>query len=183
MKCRYAFYRIHSISLPIPQALGLFTVFLPLITGISSRGANGLIQRAAKNGQERLTIPLIAVIVFQLVYETVIATLALTYILPPSSLNCGLTEKWQQLYVRRNENAVKNIQNAFECCGFRTVKDRAWPFTDQSTSPCAVTLGRTKSCAGDWRKAEQVTASLFLSVAIVVIAITVWAIILSEPLI
>jgi len=174
MKYRYAFSQIHSLSLPIPQALGIFTVVLPLITGISTRGANGLIKRAVGKEQEQLTIPLIGVIGFQLIYETIVATLSLTYILPPSFLDCALNEKWQQFYVVRNAKAIRDIQNAFECCGYRTVKDRAWPFTEHTASPCSSTLDRTKSCAGDWRKATQVTAGLFLLVAVVVFIVKVF---------
>lgn len=156
---------------------------LPFITGISIQGVNSLTKRLAKREQEQLTIPLIAVIGFQLVYETAVVTLALTYILPPNSLNCGLNEKWQQLFVSRDERAIRDIQDTFQCCGFRTVKDRAWPFTTGSASPCAATLGRTRSCAGEWRKAEQITAGLFLLVGLVVFVIKVWLGILSHILI
>ncbi|KAG9241487.1 tetraspanin Tsp3 [Calycina marina] len=169
----YAYSQIRYLSLPIPAALGLFTVILPLITGVSAQGANTIIKRAAKEEQYQLTIPLIAILGFQLIYETVVATLALTYILPPSSLNCGLGDGWQQMWVSRNEKAVKDIQNAFECCGLWTVKDRAWPFSRNAASTCAETFGRTRSCAGDWRKAEQMTAGLFLLVAAVVFCINV----------
>lgn len=155
------------------MSLGLFTVVLPLITGISVQGANTLIAQAVKKERYQLTIPLIAVMGFQLIYETVVATLALTYILPPSSLNCGLNERWQQIWLTENERAVKDIQDAFNCCGFTTVKDRAWPFSKRVASSCAETFGRTKSCAGPWRKAEQTTAGLFLLVAVVVFCIKV----------
>ncbi|KAH8590259.1 tetraspanin Tsp3 [Bisporella sp. PMI_857] len=173
----YAFSQIRNLSLPIPQALGLFTVVLPLITGISTQGAYGLIQRSSKNEQYQLTIPLLAVIGFQLVYETIVATLALTYILPPASLACGLNEKWQKLFSERNERAIKDIQDSFNCCGFRTVKDRAWPFIQGQPSPCALTFGRTNSCLGEWRKAEQTTAGLFVLVAVVVFVIKALSII------
>ena len=105
-----------------------------------------------------------------------VATLALTHILPPNSLDCGLNEKWQQLFAGKNERAIKDIQNAFECCGFRTVKDRAWPFPNTSASPCAAILRRTRSCAADWRRAEQTSAGLLLFVAIAVFVIKVLSI-------
>lgn len=122
----YAFSQIRALSLPIPQALALFTLVLPLITGISTRGAYGLIRRSSGSQQQyHLTIPLIAVIGFQLIYETVVSTLALTYIIPPSSLTCGLETRWQHLYANKDTRAIKVIQEAFNCCGFHNVKDRA----------------------------------------------------------
>ena len=152
---------------------GLLTVVLPLITGVSTYEVYGLINQSNRREQNQLTIPLIAIIGFQLIYETIIATLSLTYLIPPNSLHCGLNDKWQQLFVARDERSLKTIQDSFDCCGFKTPKDRAWPFREQKPSPCAEALGRTKSCLGEWKKAEQVNAGLFLLVALVVFIIKV----------
>ena len=159
------------MSLPIPQALALFTVVLPLITGISTQGAYGLIKRSSKNEEYQLTIPLVAIIGLQLIYETIVATLASTYILPPASLVCGLHTKWEQLYSNKDAEAIKAIQDAFQCCGFKTPKDHAWPF--ENPSSCGENFHRNQGCIGEWRKAEQVNAGLFVLVAVVVFAIKV----------
>ncbi|KAG0650076.1 hypothetical protein D0Z07_3227 [Hyphodiscus hymeniophilus] len=166
----YSYSQIRFLSLPISQALGLFTVILPLITGISTQGAYGLIQRSSKKDNYHLTIPLIVVIGFQLIYEIIVATLAMTYVLPPSSLACGLDQMWQFLYSNKNAKAIRAIQDAFECCGFKTVVDRAFPFSG-GRSECAAVFGRDKSCLGEWRKAEQTHAGLFVIVALVVFLI------------
>ncbi|QSZ30805.1 hypothetical protein DSL72_000363 [Monilinia vaccinii-corymbosi] len=124
----YSYSRIRSLSLPVSQALALFTVVLPLATGVSIQGAVGLIQRANKKEQNQLTLPLIAVIGFQLVYETVVATLALTYMIPPKSLQCGLDDTWQSLFSSKDERKIRAIQDALNCCGLHSVYDRAYPF-------------------------------------------------------
>jgi len=173
----YAYSQIRFLSLPIPQALGLFTVVLPLITGISTQGVYGLIKRSSKGKQYQLTIPLVAVIGFQLIYETVIATLALNHILPPDALVCGLESTWKKLYGDKNQKAIRAIQDSFECCGFRSVVDKAYPFTDHKPSPCAEIFGRSRSCFGAWREAEQVNAGLFLLVAVIVFIIKVLSVI------
>jgi len=80
-----------------------------------------LIQRSSKNEQNLLTIPLIAVIGFQLIYETVVATLALTHILPPDALVCGLGDKWMKLVAANDGDAVRAIQVIlflYECAIF-----------------------------------------------------------------
>ena len=169
----YAYSQIRFLSLPIPQALGLFTVVLPLITGISTQGAYGLIQRSSKNEQYQLTIPLIAVIGFQLVYETIVATLAMTFILPPSDLGCGLNDRWTVLYRLQNEKAIRAIQDSYDCCGLRNVRDKAYPFNSTGHSFCTEITGRTKSCLDDWKKAEQINAGLFVLVALVVFVLKV----------
>lgn len=168
----YSYSQIRFLSLPISQALGLFTVVLPLSTGISTQGAYGLIQRSTRENYQ-LTIPPIAVIGFQLIYETIIATLATTYILPPSALKCGLNQRWQLLFAQKNWNAIRAIQDAFDCCGLNSVVDRAFPFVPGGRSNCTEVFGRRKSCFADWKKAEQTNAGLFLLVAFVVFLIKV----------
>jgi len=176
----YAYSQIRYLSLPIPQALALFTVVLPLITGISTQGVYGLIQRASKKEQYQLTIPLIAVIGFQLMYETIIATLALAHIVPPSSLNCHLDSRWTRLYRLHDGRAIRTIQDSFECCGLNSVADRAFPFGSPST--CAAVYDRTKNCFGKWRQAEQINAGLLLLVAVIVFILKVFHLIFHPSL-
>ncbi|PVH81893.1 hypothetical protein DL98DRAFT_514272 [Cadophora sp. DSE1049] len=170
----YAYTQIRALSLPIPQALALLTVVLPLITGISAQGTYGLVRRA-NNEPYQLTIPLIAVIGFQLIYETVIATLALTHMIPPTALNCELGSKWQMLWRMKDGNAIRTIQDALNCCGFNTVRDRSWPFEDPAT--CSKTFNRSQSCVRPWRRSEQNMAGLLLLVAVVVFIIKVLSLI------
>ncbi|TAQ86179.1 hypothetical protein B7494_g5497 [Chlorociboria aeruginascens] len=175
----YAYSQVRFLSLPIPQALGLFTVVLPLITGITTQGVFGLTRRARGNNQYGLSTPLIVIIGFQLIYETIIATLALTHILPPSELACGLNGRWAALYSKKDGRAVKAIQDTFNCCGFRTVWDRAYPFRNNAHDPgnCADYFHRSESCFGQWRQAEQINAGLFLVVAIVVFFVKVFSLV------
>ncbi|KAK0112104.1 hypothetical protein ONS96_001363 [Cadophora gregata f. sp. sojae] len=170
----YAYTQIRALSLPIPQALALLTVVLPLITGISAQGTYGLVRRA-NNEPYQLTIPLIGVIGFQLIYETVIATLALTHMIPPSALNCELGSKWQSFWRMKDGIAIRTIQDALNCCGFNTVKDRSWPFGEATT--CSKTFKRTQSCVVPWRRSEQNMAGLLLLVAVIVFIIKVLSLI------
>ncbi|KAG9233153.1 tetraspanin Tsp3 [Amylocarpus encephaloides] len=167
----FAYSRILYLNLPIPQSLALFAVVLPIITGISMQGIYGLIQRASQNEQYQITVPFVVVISFQLIYETVVATLALTYIIPPSSLHCGLEDRWAKLFHAKNGEAIRKIQNAFNCCGLHSVKDRAFPFPGQQPSSCAETLHRANSCFGPWRQSEQTQAGLLFLVAILVFVV------------
>jgi hypothetical protein len=131
-------------------------------------GARSLILRSKKAGSPQFTLPLLAIFGLQLIYETAVATLALAHIIPPSSLTCGLDAKWEELWKRKDEHAIKTIQDVFNCCGRHTVVDRAWPFGLNSPSSCPQLLNRTKSCFEPWRRAEQIYASLILLVAIAV---------------
>jgi len=134
-----------------------------------------LIQRSSKNEQYQLTIPLIMVIGFQLMYETVVATLALIHILPPNALTCGLGERWLKLVLAKDGDAVRAIQDSFKCCGFRTLKDNAFPWG--KPSQCQEIFKYKESCLGPWRKAEQINAGLLLLVAVVVFVLKVLSVI------
>jgi hypothetical protein len=172
--CRYAYSQIRYLALPIPQALGLFTVLLPVITGITTRGVSSLILSSQEN-QSQLTLPLLAVMGFQLFYETVIATMSLTNMIPPSSLDCGLEKKWSSLFRAKNSNAIRRIQDNLQCCGLRSTVDKAWPFPDKNhgANACELLRGRTQSCLGPWKQSQQLVAGLFLLVAVSVFALKV----------
>jgi hypothetical protein len=167
----YAYSEVRRLSLPISQILALFAAFLPIATGISLQSAHRLLRiHAKKLGLTRPALYVILLMAIQLIYETVVATLALTHMAPASSLNCGLEEQWKRLWMSKDGAAIKRIQNRFDCCGFNSVKDRAWPFPDKEVDveECRKRFDRTQPCAGPWRQAEQINAGLFFTVAAVI---------------
>ncbi len=129
------------------------------------QGTNGMVRRFTRSTKKQNlpSLALIAIIGFQLMYETIIATLAMTYIVPASALECPLSDQWGKLSKARNDKAILAIQERFKCCGFRTTKDRAFPWGSPST--CAARTGRDISCLGPWLKAEQANAGWLLFVA------------------
>ena len=169
------FSRIDNLSLPISQILSLFVVALPVVAGVSTHGASIITRRRRKNkGQApRFSLPLLALYAGLLIYETIVGTLATTHIIPPSSLLCGLDERWTQLFKNKDATSIRAIQDTLSCCGFRTPVDRAWPFGLQHPSTCRETFNRSGSCLGPWRQAEQIYAGFLLLVSIVVLVLTV----------
>jgi hypothetical protein len=169
--------RIDNLSLPISPILTLFTVVLPLVAGVSTHGTTTFSRRRRKNKvqQSTFSLPLLAVYAALLIYETVVGTLATTHIVPPSTLLCGLDERWTQLFRNKDANSIRAIQDTLSCCGFRTPVDRAWPFGFHQPSTCRETFNRSGSCLGPWRKAEQIYAGLLLLVSALVFVLTVCA--------
>lgn len=104
-----------------------------------------------------------------MVYETAIATLSLTHLVPNDDLNCGLDQKWDRLFRSKDSAGIRRIQDAHQCCGLNSILDRAWPFQnrDHGVNECAKAFNRTKACLGSWKKDEQIAAGLLLLVAIV----------------
>ena len=109
------------------------------------------------------------------IYETAIATLALTHMAPSANLACGLDRQWGNLYVNKNSGAISRIQDVYQCCGLHTVKQMAWPFPnkDRDADACVNMFGRRESCFGQWRRDEQVSAGLLLLVAVITFLVKV----------
>jgi hypothetical protein len=161
----YSYSQIRFLNLPVPQVLALFTVVLPLIAFVSNQTIHALIRSSkAKTGSTTITLPIVLIIGFQLIYETIIATLAMTYVAPPSALECGLTTRWTKLYKARDTDAIRSIQDAFNCCGLKNVHSMAWPWG--SPSNCAEAFERTQSCFAAWKQREQINGGLLFFIAI-----------------
>jgi hypothetical protein len=120
----------------------------------------------------RLSLPIIAVFALQLIYESVMATLGLTYLVPTDAFNCGLEQQWLRLFSGKNGDAIRAIQDKHNCCGLRSTLDKAWPFPDKThkANACVVAFKRTKACLEEWRQDQQATAGLFLLAVLLVFA-------------
>lgn len=70
------------------------------------------------------------------------------------------------MFRHRDSQAIRAIQDALECCGFNSVKDRAYPFGQPST--CAETYGRSESCRDKWKGVMQTSAGVDFGVVIAV---------------
>ncbi|KAI9718223.1 MAG: hypothetical protein M1812_004213 [Candelaria pacifica] len=165
--------KINALSLPISPYLAAATVLLPAVNGVGLYGARSLVpsnSRHRTKSSSHLSGPVLVVGVLLVIYETVIVTLALTHMVPPSGLTCGLNETWMSLFQHKNSDAINRIQNTFKCCGLHSTRDKAWPFPDKNhgADACVKTLGWQKSCFGDWRQGEQISAGLLLMVALLV---------------
>ncbi|KAI6247324.1 hypothetical protein HI914_04220 [Erysiphe necator] len=163
-----AFSKIRYLSLPISQTFATFALILPTVAAASLQGIRILLKTSWKERKISFNLPLLALIIIQIIYETVIATLSLTYIVPESALNCALGERWQELFMNKDEQAIRAIQDSFDCCGFKTTKDRAWPFSNDKPSSCTQTYGRSQSCLAPWRRSEKTNASLIFLIVVVV---------------
>ena len=83
--------------------------------------------------------------------DALLLTLASTAVSDPS-LTCGLERRWRQFFMAKDEITIRAIQDTLMCCGFRTVKDQAWPFPAKGVSAgaCTERFGRERACEGLW---------------------------------
>jgi hypothetical protein len=78
-----------------------------------------------------------------------------------------LRERWQTLFKHKDASAIRQIQDAFECCGLVNSRDMAWPFPDKThnADACEVTYhGRMNGCLRPWKAEEQVIAGMLMAV-------------------
>ncbi|KAH8730563.1 hypothetical protein GQ44DRAFT_768324 [Phaeosphaeriaceae sp. PMI808] len=167
----YVSSRANQRSVPISDVLTGFTTGLPILAGLLLEGGYGYTRHQERQkGLSRGTTqrpPLVIVantIIF--IYSTVVITLLGTHTGPGSGLNCGLRERWQNLYRSKDEDAIKTIQDVFSCCGFANSRDMPWPFPSKThgVDSCEKAFGRTNGCFAPWKAEEQKIAGLLMGV-------------------
>lgn len=101
--------------------------------------------------------------------DTFVVTQAINN-MPTTSISCPLERTWHGYYRNKDATSIKAIQDALSCCGLGTVKQESWPFADGKDilpTTCATTFGRDTPCFGPWSKKHQLSAGMFMSLAIV----------------
>lgn len=106
--------------------------------------------------------------VFQGILTTILATLYFHDVMPSDVRDCELSNKWQTLFHLKDEGAIRAIQDALECCGLNSVRDRAFPFRGNNAIECADRYGRTLACRAPWTSALQRSAGVELGVVVAV---------------
>lgn len=164
-----------TLSLPLSPVLTFLTILLPLFAAANATALPYLLREKARSPRRLLgTLAHPAVTQgIQGILIVAIATLYTTYMVPGAARDCSLSTIWQRLFRAKDAQSVKAIQDAFECCGFRSVKDMAWPFPPVDVG-CAQRFDRALSCQRPWTGALQRSAGVELGVVIIVAILQVW---------
>ncbi|KAG5939915.1 hypothetical protein E4U59_002783 [Claviceps monticola] len=155
-----------TLSLPISPSMTIPTILLPLLA-LANALAYLRLSRSPKRHHALVARTLQAV---QALFTTVLATLLFSNIVPSSAVRtCLLSTIWQRMFRSHDADAIRRIQDEFNCCGFNTVYDRAWPFPDhKSAGRCAETYGRTLACVQPWTRTLQRNAGLEFGIVVAV---------------
>jgi len=167
----YASSRANNRSVPISDTLTGFATALPLISGLlleCGYDFTRILERRKdmKRGETERPPLVIIANTFIFIYSTVIITLLGTHAAPPSGLNCGLHERWQNMYRVKKVEAIRTIQDAFSCCGLTNSRDMAWPFPDKThdARACETSFNRNTGCLAAWKAEEQQVAGILMAV-------------------
>lgn len=169
----YGLHRSNAYNLPIPNWLSAFIVALPPLAGIALESLVSFQYQLASKGQLQNSKLFQSVNAFFLVYEAVVATLAGIHLMPVGGLWCPLHDRWSEMFRAKDGQAIRTIQDAFQCCGFVSTRDMAWPFPDSKheSNACVVRYERDQACLEPWRHEEQKIAIILL---VVPLAVFLW---------
>lgn len=165
---RIVHVRSSNLSLAISPTLSILTVVLPVL-GFLNTAFYPSIRRTTKSSSSGVAklAPLI-VQVLQALITTILATLLLERAVPSEMMGCMLDKKWMGMFRAHDARSIRYIQDAFDCCGLNSIRDRAYPFPNTAPSNCAETYGRRSPCREPWSGALQKLSLLDLSVVLVV---------------
>ncbi|MCJ1387673.1 hypothetical protein MMC18_000516 [Xylographa bjoerkii] len=175
-----AIIRARKVFLPTSTSTHILAIILPFltyatlfaVTKTSSHQTLRLTGKASFATRVRSALPsreTVTTVLF--ILDTVLITLA-TAALSTPTLTCGLESRWRQSFMAKDESTIRSIQDRLECCGFRSAKDKAWPFPAKGVSAeaCVKRFGWERSCEGIWTAEE---ASVLRMVIVVGVGVAV----------
>lgn len=128
----------------------------------------------AKRAFGRLPVYVLLQLV-QFLLSTILTTLFASDGFRSNVRTCLLDTRWQALFSAHDGDAIRRVQDTFNCCGLNSVRDRAWPFSrGDSDSPqvtCAAYYRRALACREPWEAAMRRDAGLEVLVAVAMMVI------------
>ncbi|KAG6010252.1 hypothetical protein E4U21_007301 [Claviceps maximensis] len=163
-------FHANHLALPISSILTILTIVLPVLALLNAYVYPNLLRSSHSYPTGNLASRLAPVLLqgFQAVATVILATLLLEAVVPSAVLDSLVESEWDELYRAKDATHVLNIQNTYDCCGFKSVNDRAYPFLSAPGGTCAELHGRTGSCRQPWKKASQYFSGIDFGVVVVI---------------
>lgn len=163
----YGHVQAQTLLLPISSFLTIFLIIvIPLFL------VNTMLYAPLARSQRATRTRMLAAFLLQRLQLIVVASMATSFsfnITSSTIRKCLLSTRWQQLFSAHDADSIRRIQDAFQCCGFATVRDRPWPFPDHhSSGQCVDTYHRQISCFEPWQASLQQTSGIEFGVILAV---------------
>lgn len=155
-----------TLSLPISTGTTVLTIILPFLAA-ANVFYTPLLQRYLQKNVRSLALQHLSPVALQIiqgVLTVVLATLAAQGFVPGQLLECSLEGKWMGMWRAQDGRSIQRIQDAFNCCGLRSIKDRDWP-RDQCRKSYP---SRQDSCLAPWSASMQRSSGLEFGVVVAV---------------
>ncbi|EWC47601.1 hypothetical protein DRE_03221 [Drechslerella stenobrocha 248] len=177
-----AWYRTSKYRLPLPfPALPALSTFLPLVELITTFYTANRVLSPAGSRKNPLPPLLVLLNLFLLLLPTALVPSAVPALFPENL--CQLEQTWKGWYSEKNVLAIKGVQDALTCCGFRTNKNMAFPFFKNGeggggvpADTCARALGggdpsKVSACLPLWEDKMKTTVWLLIAAAALVVTL------------
>ena len=147
--------RLIQLSLPLPLALPALNILFTVIFTAGAFSRRFLSQRSKRTLMSIFSSASTPAL-------TALLTLSLVYAMPSDQQSCAANGQWLRLFESKDEIAVRDIQAKLHCCGYNSMRDRAWPFPSRNVnaSTCEKTQGYYMACGALWRQEQQFAAVL-----------------------
>lgn len=165
------------MGLPLPTSLAIITTFLPLLTALapifnpSTRRFHH--KRSAWPSAGLSYITLLDQLLTAL--PAALAAFSISYFTPPPTVTCRLEQSWQARWRAHDADSIRTVQDRLRCCGFRSTRDRAWPFPEgRGEHPsCPAVLGYDAACLPRLMEQERTAAEMVFTAAVGAFALKV----------
>ncbi|KAL4909235.1 hypothetical protein BDW74DRAFT_174435 [Aspergillus multicolor] len=151
--------RTTALHLPFPTWIPATTTLVTPLALITILTYRFLITNTPQTQTNRFQLPILAPFLSHIhtILLTTLATLALSYLSPAEILSCHLETQWQTFFAQKDAHAIRSIQDRFQCCGLRSIHDRAWPFKDRThrDNACELQLGYRRACFAPWTASQR----------------------------
>lgn len=148
-------------SLPFPSAVPLANIAIAL-TAVTSSLFTSEPTLSELNQYAKKLLNIIAYIIHLIPIS--LAVLSSTYIFPNDILACRTDTRWRELFMAKDGDTIRSIQSRLQCCGFNSMRDRAWPFPSAlhgiDAGTCERTSGFSDHCATRWQGQLVLAAGL-----------------------
>lgn len=151
--------RVSQLSLPLPSALPILNIAIPLLAAIVWSLSQRLSAQLKQNAF-RLLLPYLAGA--SNLAPFTLFTLSLVFAIPSDVQYCATDQYWLRMFEHKDETSIRSIQNRLQCCGLNSIHDRAWPFPSRTSDAraCERTQGYHRACGNLWRREEALAAGL-----------------------
>ncbi|RDW78575.1 uncharacterized protein DSM5745_05427 [Aspergillus mulundensis] len=151
--------RTTALHLPLPTWIPATTTLITPLALIAILSYRLFVNNTSQTQTNRLRFTLPAPLLSHIhtILLTTLGTLVLSYLFPADILSCHLENQWQTFFAQKDAHAIRAIQDRFQCCGLRSIHDRAWPFKDRThgDNACELQMGYRRACVEPWTASQR----------------------------
>lgn len=162
---RYGLLLIQKFYLPFSPAVPLLNIVIAFMIAAVGWSWNAIIS-LMQNGRAAISI---SICIYLLLASALVLAVLSGQSVFPNDLETSRTEnQWKLWFRSKDKNSIQSVQNQLHCCGFNSMRDRAWPFPAKGVdaAECQRSSGYLTNCGPLWQDLLRMAAGLSFGVSI-----------------